>query len=227
MQPRINIPSQVLKYLYEDLRLSSYKIGQMLGCSQQPILSELKRNGIPLRSPSERAIVALTGRKHTKEHNKAISKGQLNMSLESRKNQVNGALHSFHHTMGRRRDLGDKYFRSRWESNYARYLNWLIEQKQVLSWEYEPDTFEFKNIKKGTRFYTPDFKVFFNDGHIEYHEVKGWDYPKGKTARRRFAKYYPEHILILIDASWFKAIMRQGIDKLITNWEYAKRKGDI
>ncbi|GAG27853.1 unnamed protein product, partial [marine sediment metagenome] len=67
--------------------------------------------------------------------------------------------------------------------------------------------------------YTPDFKVYFSDDHIEYHEVKGYDYPKGKTARKRFAKYYPHLKLILIDEEFFKALKRQGIDSLIENWE--------
>ncbi|KKN48224.1 hypothetical protein LCGC14_0654860 [marine sediment metagenome] len=115
---------------------------------------------------------------------------------------------------GRRGDLGGQYFRSSWEANYARYLNY-----RELKWEYEPDIFEFKKIKKGQRFYTPDFKVYFTDGHIEYHEVKGWDYPKGRDARKRFAKYYPHLKLVLIDKVWFKAIKKQGVDELIHNWE--------
>ncbi len=223
---KIVIPKNTLEYLYLELKLSTYKIGKMFGCSQQPIISALKVNNIPIRSISERAIIALTGKKHSKEHNRAISKGQLNMSVESRLNQVAGALHSFHRTVGRRRDLGDRYFRSRWEANYARYLNFLISHSHIASWEYEPDTFEFKGIKRGTRFYTPDFKVFDVDGSFEYHEVKGWDYPKGKTARKRFMKYYPQYKLILIDAEWFKAAKRQGLDKLVDNWEYGDR-GDI
>ena len=35
-----------------------------------------------------------------------------------------------------------KYFmRSSWEMNYACYLEFLIKQKQIKNWEYEPDTF--------------------------------------------------------------------------------------
>ncbi len=121
---------------------------------------------------------------------------------------------------GKREDLGGQFFRSNYEANYARLLNFFIENGgDIVSWEFEPDTFEFKSIKKGTRFYTPDFKVVFNDGHIEYHEVKGWDYPKGITARKRFAKYFPHLKLVLINGDYFKAIKKQGIDKLIPSWE--------
>ncbi len=121
---------------------------------------------------------------------------------------------------GKRADLGDQYFRSRWEANYARYLNFLIEEgTDIVRWEFEKESFEFAKIKKGTRFYTPDFKIYFKDGHIEYHEVKGWDYPKGKTARKRFAKYYPKLKLVLLDKTFFQAFKQQGIDKLIEGWE--------
>lgn len=121
---------------------------------------------------------------------------------------------------GKRPDLNNQYFRSRWEANYARYLNFLMANGEpITKWEFEHETFEFKNIKRGTRFYTPDFRVTFKDGHIEYHEVKGWDYPKGRTARKRFAKYYPRLKLVLIEEDFFKAIKRQGMDRLIPNWE--------
>jgi len=121
---------------------------------------------------------------------------------------------------GRREDIGNVYFRSSYEANYARYLNFLIKNNcDIERWEFEPQTFEFSKIKKGTRFYTPDFKIYFKDGHVEYHEVKGWDYPKGKTARKRFAKYYPHLKLILIDEEFFRGVKHQGMDKLIPGWE--------
>lgn len=121
---------------------------------------------------------------------------------------------------GKRKDIGNIYFRSSYEANYARFLNFLIKNNSdIKRWEFEPQVFEFTKIKKGTRFYTPDFRIYFRDGHIEYHEVKGWDYPKGKTARKRFAKYYPHLKLILVDREFFNGIKHQGIDKLITGWE--------
>lgn len=123
---------------------------------------------------------------------------------------------------GKRADLGDTHWKSRSEANYGRYLNFLIKNNidGVVRWEYEPDTFHFEKIKRGTRFYTPDFKIFYQDGSYEYHEVKGYDYPRGITQRKRFAKYFPQHKLILIDVDWFKAAKRQGIDTLVPGWEY-------
>lgn len=43
------------------------------------------------------------------------------------------------------------YFRSKWEVNYALYLEWLKTKKQIAEWEYEPQTFWFEKIKRGTR----------------------------------------------------------------------------
>jgi hypothetical protein len=33
------------------------------------------------------------------------------------------------------------FFRSTWEANYALYLDFLVKQNQIVSWEYEPDVF--------------------------------------------------------------------------------------
>ena len=54
--------------------------------------------------------------------------------------------------IGKREDLNNLFVRSSWEANYARYLNWLVGLGEIKSWEYEPEEFEFKTIKKGNRF---------------------------------------------------------------------------
>jgi len=84
------------------------------------------------------------------------------------------------------------FFRSSWEATYALYLDFLIKQKQIQKWEYEVDTFIFEKIKFGTRSYKPDFKIYNNDGTIEYHEVKGWVTAQTMTQLKRFKKYYPD-----------------------------------
>ena len=119
---------------------------------------------------------------------------------------------------GKREDLGGLYVRSSWEANYCRYLNWLVEIGQIVSWEFEPDTFEFVGIKRGTRFYTPDFKIVNSDGSIEYHEVKGYMDAKSKTKLKRMKKYYPDVKLIVIDSDAYKALARD-VKNFITNWE--------
>lgn len=125
---------------------------------------------------------------------------------------------------GKREDLDNRYFRSRWEANYARYLNWLISLKQIARWEYEPDTFEFVGIKRGTRFYTPDFKVFEINGTYAYHEVKGWMDAQSKTKLRRMAKYHPQEKVIVIDRTAYKSVAKD-VAKMLPHWESDPKKG--
>ena len=124
---------------------------------------------------------------------------------------------------GKRADLGGRYFRSSWEANYARYLNWLIERGQIAGWKFEAKTFEFAGIKRGTRFYTPDFLVTLKDGSYEWHEVKGWMDAASKTRLKRMAKYHPAEKIVIVGEKWFRAVARQGLTRLIPNWETNKR----
>ena len=117
---------------------------------------------------------------------------------------------------GRREDIGI-FVRSSWEANWARYLNWLKALGQITDWQYEVDTFEFP-IKRGVRFYTPDFKVFSADGTYVYHEVKGYMDPKSITRAKRMAKYYPNERVIMIDQSEYMAV-RKKIGPMIDGWE--------
>jgi hypothetical protein len=118
------------------------------------------------------------------------------------------------------REIGGKrsFYRSAWEANYARYLEWLQERGEIKSWEHEPHTFWFLQIKRGTRSYLPDFLVVENNGSESYHEVKGWMSPASKTKIKRMAKYYPEVRLILIDKKVYKSIADK-IGRLIPGWE--------
>lgn len=118
---------------------------------------------------------------------------------------------------GKRKDLGDTYFRSGWEANYARFLNFLLKNGKISKWEYEPDVFYFEKIKRGTRGYLPDFKVWDTEGNFHYVEVKGYMDPKSKTKLKRMKKYYPEVEIELIDAAQYKEISK--FKALISGWE--------
>lgn len=104
---------------------------------------------------------------------------------------------------------GTMYFRSKWEANYALFLDFLVEKKEIKSWEYEADVFVFEEIKFGTRSYRPDFKVFNKDGSFEYHEVKGYMDSKSKTKLRRMEKYYPDAKIILIDSDYYRDLKKK------------------
>lgn len=129
---------------------------------------------------------------------------------------------------GRRPDLGDTYFRSSWEANYARYLNLLVQQKQIAHWEFECTTFVFETIKRGTRTYTPDFRVEFSDGRHEWHEVKGWMDAKSKTRLSRMATHFPTEKVVIIDQAWFKSALAKGLPSMLKHWEFkGKRIGAV
>ena len=86
---------------------------------------------------------------------------------------------------GYRKDL-KQYFRSKMEANVARYFN-----LRKCEWEYEPLEYSFDKIKRGQRYYKPDFIVYYLDTHFLI-EVKGYFLKGDKTKLRRFKKYYQE-----------------------------------
>ncbi|MBA7575623.1 hypothetical protein ES708_17454 [subsurface metagenome] len=89
---------------------------------------------------------------------------------------------------GYREDLGI-YVRSRMEANILRYYKF-IKVKYI----YEPQEFEFREIKRGSRFYKPDIYLPERDKFIE---IKGWFTASDKTKLRRLKKYYPEEFIKL------------------------------
>ena len=119
-----------------------------------------------------------------------------------------------------KRKIGKReiYFRSRWEYNYALYLEYLKKSKKIKEWEYEPIRFVFEKIKRGTTSYLPDFSVTRNDNTKYYIEIKGWMYDSGATKLKRMAKYYPEIELVLIDKVQYKIFQKEWKDKL-KGWE--------
>lgn len=124
---------------------------------------------------------------------------------------------------GRRADLGDRYFRSAWEANYARYLNWLQRRGQIKDWQYEPQTFVFHGVIRGALTYTPDFLIIENNESESFHEVKGWMTSKSKTKLNRMAKYYPSVRIVLIGEKEYREIENK-VGRLIEGWEYKSRR---
>jgi hypothetical protein len=117
-------------------------------------------------------------------------------------------------------EIGSKrcYYRSRWEANYARYLEWLRLRGEIADWEHEPETFWFEKIMRGCRSYLPDFRVTENNGQIVYHEVKGWMDDRSKTKIKRMGIYHPNVKLIVIDAKEYRKLQAQ-VSMLVPGWE--------
>lgn len=105
--------------------------------------------------------------------------------------------------------VGDResYFRSKWEANYALYLQWMKEQGEIKDWEYEPQPFYEFPIKHGSTRYLPDFKVTRNDGTFYLVELKG--FKQGMVKLKRMAKYYPTVNIELVDSDVYKTLKRQ------------------
>ena len=122
------------------------------------------------------------------------------------------------------REIGGKrnYYRSRWEANYARYLEWLKGLGEIKDWAHEPETFWFDAIRRGTRSYKPDFRVWEADGRSALHEVKGWMDQRSRTCLDRMARYHPSETIIVIDGRQYRAI-RLKVMSLIPDWEDSAR----
>jgi hypothetical protein len=118
---------------------------------------------------------------------------------------------------GIREDLGF-FVRSRWEANYARYLKWLEQRGDIAAWEYEPLTFRFDGVGRGPYTYKPDFKVVKKDGTVAFHEVKGWMDSASKGKLKRFAKFYPQHKLVVIEQKAYRSI-EKTLSSVIQGWE--------
>lgn len=115
-----------------------------------------------------------------------------------------------------RRTIGNKeiFFRSRWEYNYALYLEYIKTKGLIKEWEYESTRFVFEKIKRGTTSYLPDFTVTRNDDTKYYVEIKGWMYASGATKLKRMEKYYPDVELYLIDKDKYKIFQQKWQHKL-------------
>jgi len=112
---------------------------------------------------------------------------------------------------GKRKDLKGQFFRSSWEANVARWLNF-----HKIPWEYEPHRFVFSTIKRGPgKWYTPDF---FIPDEGRYIEVKGYLDKLSATRLRRMAKYYPQTSIELVDTKRYKILDKEFKEK-IPGWE--------
>lgn len=118
------------------------------------------------------------------------------------------------------REFGGKrcFYRSRWEANYGRYLEWNKQHGLIKEWFHEPQTFWFEGVKRGCVTYLPDFKVINLDDSHEWIEVKGFMDPKSKTKLRRFKKYYPKESIKVVGSKWYGANCHR-LSSLIAGWE--------
>ena len=117
--------------------------------------------------------------------------------------------------------IGDtaKYYRSAWEANYARYLEYLKKNNRIRDWFHEPKRFIFSEVKRGIKSYLPDFKVYRENGTHFWVEVKGFMDSKSKTKIKRFRKYFPDETLLIVDKTWFTKNSK-AISIVCDGWEH-------
>lgn len=102
--------------------------------------------------------------------------------------------------------IGDKTFHSAMESRYYRYLNKMIANGLVDSFQcqvpylvadaFEKNSHSFKEIR-----YIADFVVQYADGHEEVVDVKGAITDVFKIKRHLFEQRYPDKTIRLIKQS--------------------------
>ena len=190
-------------------------------CRQTQLLSYYARNNHPR---------GMLGKHHTKETCEKLSESHYELfanmpteekhkramkSVETKRKRGNlsTTVNSYSRCKGGNRKDLEQYFRSAWEANMARVLNYLH-----IKWEYEYKRFDFQEETEDVLSYQPDFYLSDYDKWIE---VKGWMDGKSKKRLELFKKYYPEQYknLYLIDEKAYKEIEKK-YSTLIDNWEY-------
>ena len=212
---------EVLYNAYHVRGLSTNGLAREFRVSKGTIYNWMKALHVPTRPFSEANAKNMLGKHHSEETKRKIglgNKGTVREDLMGRNNPLfRNPKPGGKFRAGTRADIGI-FVRSSWEANYARFLKWLKQHGEIVDWAYEPDTFWFEGIKRGTCTYTPDFRITNKDGTIEYHEVKGYWTSKGKTQVKRMAKYHPEVTLKIIDKDAYKALAKD-CKNLIPGWE--------
>jgi hypothetical protein len=117
-------------------------------------------------------------------------------------------------------EIGGKrlYARSKWEANYACYLEFLKQNNKIKEWLHEPKTWWFEGIKRGVVSFKPDFEATLLDDTFLVIEVKGWMDAKSKTKLARMAKYYPHVKVKLVDKDWFK-LNTKILKPIVKGWQ--------
>lgn len=167
-----------------------------------------KTHSVEIRERMSASRIGVPKPPRTKEHRLKLSRSaaaRLQGNPASFSKRLNRGI------FGRREDLGGQFFRSRYEANYARFLNF-----SNIEWTYEKKTFWFDKIKRGVRSYTPDFYLPATN---EFHEVKGWMDARSKTKLKRMKKYFPEVKVVVVGGDWFKAANKQGMCRVVPGWE--------
>lgn len=112
-------------------------------------------------------------------------------------------------------EIGGKELKvkSTWEYDIALYLQHLLDNGLITSWDYEPVAFDFPYKKNGVRSYKPDFRV--TRGVREYFiEVKGWRDEKSELKMSLMQHYYPSVRVLYVFERVYRLIRKKYSQKL-------------
>lgn len=108
------------------------------------------------------------------------------------------------------------WFNSKWEANYARYLEMLTVCDVFVKWFYKPCAFSIKSKRDE---YSPTFKIFRKDGSHFWVEIGDTKTDSNLWKKTLYFKMeYPEETLIFPDRDWFKDNIEM-LKGFIPNWE--------
>lgn len=210
-----------LEHMYLRDERSANDIAREYGVSDTTVGKWLRAYGIRVRTIGEGVSIAQMGHTNHTDASRAAIGARIAASWADGRRTGQpipaGRFKSKRSRGGLRPDLG-LYLRSSWESNYLRYLIYLKTLGAIRSWAYEPRTFRFHGITRGQMFYTPDFRVEYHDGRVEWHEVKGYMDAKSQTKLKRMAEFYPTEVVRVIDREWFRTVGR-SVRGMIRGWE--------
>ena len=88
-------------------------------------------------------------------------------------------------------------YHSTLECSYAQQLDWLIKAKEIREW-IPQFKLELRVNDRHISNYFVDFKVIYCDGHIEYHEVKGFETDTWKIKWELSKALFPDNVFVLI-----------------------------
>ncbi len=97
-----------------------------------------------------------------------------------------------------------RIFDSRAEAGYAAQLDLLVRVGKVRSWTPQV-TIELPVNGKKICSMRVDFRVYYPDGHDEWHEVKGFETREWEIKRNLFRALWPERQYVVIKAGGVKA----------------------
>lgn len=97
----------------------------------------------------------------------------------------------------RRTKYNGRYYDSGLEAAYAEDLDWRIKAGEIKEWEPQHKIDIRVNGVHIANYYI-DFKITFTDGHVEYHEVKGYETDVWRMKWRLSQAMFPDYTFILV-----------------------------